>query len=256
MRERCGVESDIFIAESDDGATSNIDVSSRCGDVVGAELGLDWSSFDSDPHSYSIAQTADEGVISAALTLLLPDMGAFAGVAESESLPAWLGAFAQTSDLEDDDPAAAFFWETVLDQVDTVRQTDSSDYLFRYVQNGVVQVGSLILSGEGTGANGLSEQPVELAAALVHEAGHGVAAGHVMCPFEIDGELKQQCDETPDGTLGAQAWWLWTWLRRYSGEIEHVHCLVVQGELDLVCARILTVDEFTPCKEADMCSGQ
>ena len=248
VRRDCGLQDEEHIPTSDDGVSSYFVIDRQCAEGLGTQVGMDWGDFEADPHDFEVATSTDEVVTAGLFTLISADMGTTGEPAMEEALPAWLATeFSVLGDDRVGEPLGSLWWAYLVGRVETVVQGDVGEGIAARYYEGRVTFADLddfTLGGEE-----YTFLPVQISKLLVHETAHATVPDHVPCPEELGFEETDWCDESPEGAIGVEVSWLWSWLENNREELAPELLETVEGWLESRCETILDHDGFSPCMD-------
>ena len=196
-------------------------VSEECARLVGGIVGLDWDSFNDEPHDFSGPVTAQEHVVAGVL-VAVGDSGLPVAEGLSEDAPAKLVELALDAAQragwgESAEPGN--FWQALLaDEIEGLvyDPTLTPEYdSAAWFDDGTVWLGDI--DGQPNDGVWMVGDPdaLDYAGLLFHEAAHGVYGPHTQCDQLPD----EQCDDDRDGAFGAEGWWYHTWIAAHQSAL-------------------------------------
>lgn len=231
------------------GEWSGEEVSEECARIAGGSIGLDWESFDDQPHQFVRPSTRVERLILGVLMMIGTGGRTATEVFGGEAPP----ALVETMDMVTEHAGlsasadAGELWYAFLylavdkTMYDPTLTPDTGALMF--FNNGVVRVGdiggdyadSAYWWGDPTG--------IDYAGYLAHEASHEWLPPHVECA----GDSRRICDEDSGGANGAEAWWRFNWQLGAAGVIAESNCERAAGLIDAACEKVISAGDFGAC---------
>lgn len=216
-------------------------ISKSCAEALGESVGLDWSSFGSEPHEMFAPTEPVDVIISGLYVVLVGEMGTLGSVLEQADDHALLRVEASDSDPS---MSARDFWFTYLNEnISTLRYVGADGCVMAYQQYNLVGVCD-IFDPEDESVHRTMLSPIGMASTLLHEAAHVTGRDHAStdsCPT---------FDPDPSGVYGLQAHWVSGWKDHFSDIVAEEEIEWAQRMSDFTCSRIQDANGFVPCEGA------
>ncbi|MCB9796500.1 MAG: hypothetical protein H6741_27705 [Alphaproteobacteria bacterium] len=235
-------------------------LSAGCVAQLGADVGLDWYDWDTEPAELREKDDELEGVLAGLFMLIAADVGTLGELLDDPDTPTWVRDealdLAELVGLSDDDDAGAFWYAYVTSRTKEVRfkqKEGSAAYYTGRAHRITLSEWTRQEDSDGsiTTSNALlGHSPGSI---LVHEVAHLTQPGHVRCTWWED-DQSRWCDEDPEGANGVEIYYETQWTRHLDLSEPAHRALCEESEHLVDCDWIEDTTGFAPCEPPITCA--
>lgn len=243
----CGLEGadGVALAYGFDQAPVGID--RRCARSLGRAFGLDWSSFDTEPHDFEVAENDVEVVVAGLYTLISAPTLDWSTIRDQSE---GSGDLMALIDEEGGDSAHERWYRYATARISRIHAAgvDEDGASMSMGGLGILSVHDL---GWDDGVNGLAPLP-HVVATLVHEARHTDGHPHISCPgglTTVSTVMSTGCDADPTGAFGAGSVWASQYFWANHEQLGPEDWVTAVDAMSASCARIVDHHDFYPCDD-------
>lgn len=247
-REICDLAPEEFHVAAWNLSTGTLwEVTERCAERIGDDLGMDWESFGESPHAIvGPPESVADVVLLSAATIIGADLGAPDVLQERLQAPEWVFPTLFGLPPARDDagsPMGERLYAYITSRFRSVNHEPGHGLALNYGGGDIVVAGDfdpLLVEQE-------TYDTVNRAATLVHEAAHADRAGHIECTPEDD-DVDLACDaDGESGVTGAEALVYRAWMSAVALDDWGEAMACASSEFPRTCGKILDWDGFPPC---------